>query len=81
MMPVPQDPRPSKCLRVSYPRIYGDIVSDMKVAKGCRDWRNFAVFEDDDVDMNVSADHYGKKKVEDCSSSDDESEPDLDTIG
>lgn len=65
MMPLPPDPRPSRCLRLSHPRIYGNIVADMKETKGCRDWRNFAVFESDDVDMNVSADDYAKRKAAD----------------
>lgn len=36
----------------------------MKCEKGCRDWRNFAVFYDDDVDMNKSADEVAKKVAE-----------------
>jgi len=88
-MPVPLDPRPSKCLRMSYPRIYGDIVSDMKTAKGCRDWRNFAVFHDNEVDMNVTAEACGKKKAQDFerkmrafgSFSSDEFDSSMDTIG
>ncbi|KAK4551949.1 hypothetical protein LTR86_010741 [Recurvomyces mirabilis] len=61
MMPLPPDPRPSRCLRLSNPKTYGDIVSSMKCEKGCRDWRNFAVFHDDDVDMTKSADDIAKK--------------------
>jgi hypothetical protein len=66
MMPLPADERgPAQCLRVSFPRIYGDIVSDMRIAKGCRDWRNFAVFHDNDVDLNVTAEQYARKKARD----------------
>ena len=63
MMPLPLDYRPSHCLRLSHPRVYGNIVSDMKASKGCRDWRNFAVFYDDDVDMSMTADEAAKKKA------------------
>ena len=63
MMPVPRDPRPSKCLRLSQPKLYSSIVSDMKASKGCRDWRNFAVFYDDDVDMSMTADEAARKKA------------------
>jgi len=35
----------------------------MKASKGCRDWRNFAVFYDDDVDMSTSADEAARKKA------------------
>lgn len=62
-MPVPHDPRPSRCLRLSHPRIYSNIVSDMKSSKGCRDWKNFAVFYDDDVDMSTTADEAAKRKA------------------
>ncbi|KAK6441076.1 hypothetical protein LTR95_002706 [Oleoguttula sp. CCFEE 5521] len=66
MMPLPPDERgPPRCLRVSYPRIYSDIVGDMKAAKGCRDWRNFAVFHENDVDMKVSAEDFGRRKKAD----------------
>ncbi|QIW98097.1 hypothetical protein AMS68_003615 [Peltaster fructicola] len=65
MMPVPNDGRQSRCLRLSYPKIYSNIVTDMKEAKGCRDWRNFAVFEADDVDDSISADDLARKKSED----------------
>ena len=63
MMPLPHDSRPSRCLRLSHPRVYGNLVTDMKASKGCRDWRNFAVFYDDDVDMSMSADEAARKKA------------------
>lgn len=63
MMPVPYDPRPSRCLRLSHPRIYSNLVGDMKSEKGCRDWRNFAVFYHDDVDMSTSADEAARQKA------------------
>lgn len=63
MMPVPHDARPSRCLRLSHPRVYGNLVSDMKASKGCRDWRSFAVFYDDDVDMSMTADEAARKKA------------------
>ena len=63
MMPLPHDARPSSCLRLSHPRLYGNLVSDMKSSKGCRDWRNFAVFYDDDVDMSTTADEAARKKA------------------
>lgn len=66
MMPLPPlgpDHRPSKCLRLSYPKMYSNIVSDMKAAKGCRDWRNFAVFYNDDVDMSITADEAARKRA------------------
>jgi hypothetical protein len=66
MMPVPTEHcRPSNCLRLSQPRTYGDIVASMKAEKGCRDWRNFAVFYDDDVDMTRSAVEEAKKRAAD----------------
>lgn len=65
MMPVPPTDRPSTCLRLSFPKIYSNIVRDMKEAKGCRDWRNFAVFDEDDVDSGVSADELARKKTYD----------------
>ena len=63
MMPLPHNERPSKCLRLSHPRIYSSIVSDMKSCKGCRDWKNFAVFYPDDVDMNITADEAAKQRA------------------
>ncbi|KAK5171445.1 uncharacterized protein LTR77_004589 [Saxophila tyrrhenica] len=63
MMPLPQDHRPSKCLRLSHPRTYGNLVSDMKRSKGCRDWKNFAVFPTDDVDMSITADEAARQRA------------------
>ena len=64
MMPVPMEGRPSHCLRLSQPRIYSNIVDSMKKTKGCRDWRNFAVFYDNDVDELMDADDYALKRKE-----------------
>lgn len=61
MMPVPHDPRPSHCLRLSHPRIYSNIVSEMKSDMKSRDWKNFAVFYNDDVDMNLTADEAARR--------------------
>lgn len=89
MMALPDDPshRPSKCLRLSFPKIYGALVSDMKASKGCRDWRNFAVFPDDDVDMTKSAEDIARlrsaeyhKKMRQFESFSDES-VEVDMIG
>lgn len=63
MMPVPNDSRPSRCLRLSHPRIYSNLVSDMKSSKGCRNWKDFAVFYNDDVDMNLTADEAAKRRA------------------
>lgn len=63
MMPLPHDPRPSRCLRLSHPKIYSNLVSDMKSSKGCRDWKNFPVFYNDDIDINTSADEFARKKA------------------
>ena len=63
MMPYPHEPRPSRCLRLSHPRIYSNLVYDMKSSKGCRDWKNFPVFDVDDVDMSMSADEAARKKA------------------
>lgn len=63
MMPIPHDARPSRCLRLSHPRIYSNLVYDMKTCKGCRDWRSFDVFYDDDVDMSITADEAARKKA------------------
>lgn len=65
MMPVPPEPRPSRCLRLSQPKTYGDIIYGMKQCKGCRDWRSFAVFEDDEIDMKVSAVETARKRARD----------------
>lgn len=91
LMPVPDEQRQSRCLRFSHPRIYSDIVTDMRLQKGCRDWKNFAVFHDDDVDTRVSAEAYAKKRAADyekrCkelasfSSSEGLGEDSIDTIG
>lgn len=63
MMPVPTEGRQSRCLRLSHPKIYGNLVSDMKSSKGCRDWRNFDVFYNDDVDMSITADEAAKQRA------------------
>lgn len=63
MMPLPVEARPSRCLRLSHPKIYGSLVSDMKLTKGCRDWRTFDVFDGEDIDANVSAVDYAKKRA------------------
>lgn len=47
---------------MSHPKIYSDIVSSMKECRGCRDWRNFAVFHDDEIDMKKSAEEYAYRK-------------------
>lgn len=65
MMPIPPEPRPSRCLRLSQPRTYGDIVDSMKSSKGCRDWRNFAVFHADEVDMSMSAEDVARRRAAD----------------
>ena len=65
MMPVPHNERPSRCLRLSHPKMYSSIVSDMKAARGCRNWKEFDVFYADDVDMNVSADEKARKTAAD----------------
>jgi len=62
-MPVPPEPRPSKCMRLSLPKTYSDIVESMKASKGCRDWRNFAVFEVDEIDMSKSAEQIARRKA------------------
>lgn len=66
MMPVPAEPSPSRCLRLSQPRIYGDIVSSMKADRGCRDWRGFDVFHNDEIDDRLSAAEAAKLKSEQC---------------
>nr|POF16388.1 hypothetical protein CFP56_23906 [Quercus suber] len=65
MMPLPEDARASRCLRLSHPRIYSNIIEGMKVSQGCRDWRNFAVFHADDVDETCSADEVARKRAAD----------------
>ncbi|KAF2720831.1 hypothetical protein K431DRAFT_200305, partial [Polychaeton citri CBS 116435] len=63
MMPEPVDAPPSKCLRLSQPKTYGAIVDGMKQCKGCRDWRNFAVFYDNDIDERTSAEILAKQRA------------------
>lgn len=65
MMPLPEEVRASRCLRMSHPRIYSNIVEGMKESKGCRDWRNFAVFHLDDVDESCSAEEVAHKRAAD----------------
>ncbi|CZT24714.1 uncharacterized protein RCC_10442 [Ramularia collo-cygni] len=60
MMALPEEPRPSKCMRLSRPGVYSDIVQSMKENKGCRDWKNFPVFYDLEVDMSKSAEDYAR---------------------
>jgi len=91
LMPVPDEQRQSRSLRFSHPRIYSDIVTDMRLQKGCRDWKNFAVFHNDDVDERISADQYAKRKAVDYekrlqelasfSSGEEFGEDSIDTIG
>lgn len=65
MMPVPPDTRsPQRCLRISHPRLYASIVKEMKEEKGCRDWRSFAVFPEDDVDERYTAEELARKKAQ-----------------
>lgn len=65
MMPVPPEPRASRCLRLSHPKTYSNIVEGMKASKGCRDWRNFAVFHPDEVDETCSAGEVARKRAAD----------------
>ncbi|KAK5127516.1 hypothetical protein LTR85_006855 [Meristemomyces frigidus] len=65
MMQVPPEPRPSRCLRLSQPKTYSNIVDSMKASKGCRDWRNFAVFHVDEVDMSMSAEDVARRRARD----------------
>ena len=64
-MPLPLETRPSYCLRLSQPKTYSNIVDSMKASKGCRDWRNFAVFHPDDVDMSISAEDIARRRAAD----------------
>ncbi|KAK0780974.1 hypothetical protein LTR02_001260 [Friedmanniomyces endolithicus] len=64
MMPVPPEAKASRCLRLSMPKTYSDIVDTMRSEKGCRDWRNFAVFYDDEVDMRKSAVECARRRAE-----------------
>lgn len=63
MMPVPPEPRPSRCLRLSQPKTYSAIVDSMRTEKGSRDWRNFAVFHNDEIDLKVSAVEVARKRA------------------
>jgi hypothetical protein len=47
---------------MSHPRLYASIIKEMKVEKGCRDWRSFAVFPEDDVDERYTATELAHKK-------------------
>lgn len=60
MMPVPVEPMPSKCMRLSRPKAYSDIAESMRQTKGCRDWRSFPVFHDLEIDMSKSAEDYAR---------------------
>jgi len=51
---------------LSMPKTYADIVEGMKCERGCRAWRDFAVFEDDDVDMTKSAVEVAKQTAARC---------------
>lgn len=64
-MAVPPETRPSRCLRMSQPKTYSNIVDSMKAQKGCRDWKKFPVFHDNDVDEKVSVDDIAKKRQAD----------------
>lgn len=64
MMPVPHNERPSRCLRLSHPRVYSSLVAEMKASRGCRNWKDFDVFYADDVDMRVSAVDKARKTAE-----------------
>ncbi|KAM3420507.1 hypothetical protein BST61_g3774 [Cercospora zeina] len=63
MMPVPPEVRQSRCLRMSHPKIYSDIVDDMKRIRKSRAWRDFDVFYADEVDMTISAVDMAAKKA------------------
>lgn len=87
-MPVPEEKRVSRCLRLSHPKIYSGIVESMKQTKGCRDWRNFDVFHDQEVDMTISAVGLARRRVADfdrkyrmCSNSSDDDSIEVDMIG
>lgn len=49
---------------MSHPRLYASIVKEMKEQKGCRDWRSFAVFPEDDVDERYTAEELARKKAQ-----------------
>ncbi|KAK5133940.1 hypothetical protein LTR08_007060 [Meristemomyces frigidus] len=61
MMAVPTEAKPSMCLRISHPRTYAHIIADMRTAKGCRDWKSFATFEANDVDLPM--DEVNKRRA------------------
>lgn len=65
MMPVPAEGRPSRCLRLSQPKTYSNIVDSMKAEKKCRDWRNFQVFHNDEVDLAISVDDVARRRAAD----------------
>ena len=73
MMPVRVKDKPSRPLRLSQPNNYSDIVHDMKATKKSRDWRAFAVFEDDDfLPMDeVVKKRIGNKRIGSCAATDD----------
>ena len=50
-------------MRLSHPRIYSSLVYDMKASKKSREWREFPVFFDDDVDESTTADEAARKKA------------------
>ena len=64
MMPLPTE-RPSRCLRLSQPKTYSNIIDSMKAQRGCRDWRTFDVFYENDIDATMSADELAKVRVAD----------------
>ncbi|EGP83112.1 uncharacterized protein MYCGRDRAFT_106356 [Zymoseptoria tritici IPO323] len=66
MMPVPAEPRASRCLRLSQPKTYSNIVDSMKATRGCRDWRSFGVFYADEVDMSLPAEDVARRRAADC---------------
>lgn len=64
-MPSPPEERPSRCLRMSHPKTYSNIVDSMKKSKGCREWKAFPVFYNDEVDMSISALEVARKRAAD----------------
>jgi hypothetical protein len=38
----------------------------MKETRGCRDWRSFGVFYNDEVDMSISAEDVARRRAADC---------------
>lgn len=63
MMPVPEEVRVSRCLRLSQPKTYSNIVHSMKTERGSRDWKGFPVFFDDEVDMADSVEDRARRKT------------------